>query len=223
MSSAREQAKARQAHPWRRRLPMLVGIGFMVLFAGGAVWLIRGFMEGAVAPPKPKEIKITLVKPPDPPKPPEKPPEPEKIEQKEEVKVDQPDPPPDAPPPDAPPPGAGIPDGPAGGMETDLARGSGNFIGGGGGERRAWYAARISRQLEDFLKRSKRLQGTTYQVVAEVWFDPAGRVTRATLARGSGNSQTDAAVLQEIESAPALRDPLPDDVPQPVKIKVASR
>lgn len=218
-----QEAKARKTHPWRRKLPMIAGVAFMVLFAGGAVWLIRSYMEGAVAPPKPKEIKITLVKPPEPPKPPEKPPEPEKVEQhKEEVKLNQP-PPPDAPPPEAPPPGAGIPDGPPGGMATDLARGSGKFIGGGNGTREAWYAQRISRHLEDFLRRSKRLQGVSFQVVAHVWFDPVGRVIRVSLGKGSGNSQTDSIVQQEIEGAPALRDPLPDDLQQPVRIRLAAR
>lgn len=216
--------EARRRHAWRRRLPALAGGAFLLLFTVAAVWLIRGYMAGASAPPPVKEIKITLVKPPDPPKPPEKPPEPEKVEEKlkEEVKVDEPKPEP-APQPEAPPPG-GIPDGPAGGMETDLARGSGNFIGGGGqGDRQAWYGRLISRHFEDSLRRSKRLQGASYQITAQVWFDGSGGVQRVQLTRGSGNPQTDEAIREELLALPPLREMLPEDIPQPVRVRMSSR
>jgi periplasmic protein TonB len=203
---------------------MLAGAAALVLFTVAIVWLIRGFMEGATPPPPVKEIKITLVKPPDPPKPPEKPPEPEKIEEKLEEKVKLDEPPPEPAPAEAPPPGAGIPDGPPGGMATDLARGSGNFIGGsGGGDRQAWYARMIGRHLEESLRRSKRLQGSSYQVVAQVWFDPQGGIQRVQLARGSGNPQTDTAIREELLALPPLREALPGDLPQPVNVRVASR
>lgn len=221
-SAQLEQAKRR--HAWRSRLPMLAGGAFLLLFTVGAVWLIRGYMEGASAPPPVKEIKITLVKPPDPPKPPEKPPEPEKVEEKlkEEVKVDEP--PPEQAPPDTTPPGAGIPDGPEGGMATDLARGSGNFIGGGGqGDRQAWYGRLISRHLEDSLRRSKRLQGANYQITAQVWFDGGGGVQRVQLTRGSGSPQTDEAIREELLALPPLREMLPEDIPQPVRVRMSSR
>ena len=135
----------------RNRLPLIGGLLFMALFTAAVIWGVMHFIQGSDKPEPPKIQTISLVKPPPPKPPEEKPPEPQKIDKpKEEVKLDQPQPPqPEAPP---PPPG-GIPDGPAGGMATDLAAGSGIGIGGGsvGNERRSWYSNMISRQLEDEL------------------------------------------------------------------------
>jgi len=206
----------------RSRLPLIGGLLFMALFTAGVIWGVMGFIQDSGKPERPKIQTISLVKP-SPPKPPEeKPPEPQKIDKpKEEVKLDQPQPPqPEAPP---PPPG-GIPDGPAGGMATDLAAGSGIGIGGGGAgdERRSWYSNMISRQLEDDLRRAKRLQGKDYKVVAQIWFNPSGGVSRVQLDKGTGDSELDEALRQEILRV-SLRDPLPADIPQPVRLRVVSR
>jgi len=206
----------------RSRLPLIGGLLFMALFTAGVIWGVMGFIKDSGKPERPKIQTISLVRPPPPKPPEEKPPEPQKIEKpKEEVKLDQPQPPqPEAPP---PPPG-GIPDGPAGGMATDLAAGSGIGIGGGGAndERRSWYSNMISRQLEDELRRAKRLQGKDYRVVAQIWFNPAGAVSRVQLDKGTGDSGLDEALRQEILQV-SLRDPLPDDIPQPVRLRVVSR
>jgi protein TonB len=206
----------------RSRLPLIGGLLFMAIFTAGVVWLVMGFINDS-GQPKPRQIQtISLVQPPPPKPPEEKPPEPEKIEQpKEEIRIDQPQPaPPDAP----PPPAGGIPDGPAGGMATDLAAGSGIGIGGGpaGGERRDWYSRLISRQLEDDLKRAKRLQGKDYRVVAQIWFNPAGGVSRVLLDKGTGDNELDEALRQEILQI-TLREPMPNDIPQPVRLRVVSR
>jgi protein TonB len=206
----------------RSRLPLIGGLLFMALFTAGVVWVVMGFINDPGKPERPKIQTISLVKPPPPKPPEEKPPEPQKIDKpKEEVKLDQPQPPqPEAPP---PPPG-GIPDGPAGGMATDLAAGSGIGIGGGGAgdERRSWYSRMISRQLEDELKRAKRLHGKDYRVVAQLWFNPAGGVSRVQFDKGTGDSALDEALRQEILQV-SLRDPLPADIPQPVRLRVVSR
>jgi protein TonB len=207
------------AHPFRRKLPALAAGLFLLLFTAVAVWLARDFINNAGKPKKPRVQQISLVKPP-PPKPEEKPPEPKKVEPpKEEVKIDQPQtPPPDSAP--APNPG-GIPDGPPGGMATDLAAGSGTGII-GGGSREDWYGRLISRHLEDVLRRSKRLQGASYRVTVNVWFDGNG-IERVQLVQGSGNAQTDDLLRQELLALPPLREAIPSDMPQPVRIRVASR
>ena len=206
----------------RSRLPLIGGLLFMALFTAGVIWGVMGFINDSGKPERPKIQTISLVRPPPPKPPEEKPPEPQKIDKpKEEVKLDQPQPPqPEAPP---PPPG-GIPDGPAGGMATDLAAGSGIGIGGGGDkdERRSWYSNMISRQLEDDLRRAKRLQGKDYKVVAQIWFNPSGDVSRVQIDKGTGDSELDEALRQEILQV-SLRDPLPADIPQPVRLRVVSR
>ncbi|MHB1077277.1 energy transducer TonB [Thiobacillus sp.] len=206
----------------RSRLPLIGGLAFMALFTAAVVWMVMGFINSDT-PKRPRVQIISLVKPPPPKPPEEKPPEPEKIEKpKDEVKIDEPQP---TPPEEAPPPPAGgIPDGPEGGMATDLAAGSGIGIGGGGagGDRRAWYSRMISRELEDELKRAKRLHGKDYRVVAQIWFNPAGAVSRVLFDQGTGDSELDEALRQEIMQV-NLRDPLPDDIPQPVRLRMVSR
>ncbi|WP_296891967.1 energy transducer TonB [Thiobacillus sp.] len=206
----------------RSRLPLIGGLLFMTLFTAAVIWGVVHFIQDSGKPERPKIQTISLVRPPPPKPPEEKPPEPQKIDKpKEEVKLDQPQPPqPEAPP---PPPG-GIPDGPAGGMATDLAAGSGIGIGGGGAndERRSWYSNMISRQLEDDLRRAKRLQGKDYRVVAQIWFSPSGAVSRVQIDKGTGDSELDEALRQEILQV-SLRDPLPADIPQPVRLRVVSR
>lgn len=206
----------------RSRLPMMGGLLFMAVFTAAVIWGVMGFINNPGKPEKARIQTISLVRPPPPKPPEEKPPEPEKIERpKDEVKLDVPQPAtPDAP----PPPAGGIPDGPAGGMATDLAAGSGIGIGGGaaGNDRRSWYSRMISRQLEDDLKRAKSLQGKDYRVTAKIWFNPTGAVSRVLLDQSTGNSDLDEALRQEILQV-SLRDPLPDDIPQPVRLRVVSR
>jgi len=221
------------SHALRRKLPVLLGVGFLLLVTVAMIWLVRSFISSADKPDRPRVQQISLVKPP-PPKPEVKPPEPEKLEEikqdREEVQLDQP-PTPDQAQDDGPPPGEQL------GLDADGSAGSDGFglaarkggrdittlgSGGGGGDRMAWYSKRLSRQLEDELKRAKALQGKEYQVVAQLWFDVAGGVTRVRLDQGSGNADVDNALLREVKSL-TLRDPLPEDIPQPVRLRVVSR
>jgi protein TonB len=207
----------------RSRLPLIGGLLFMSVFTGLVVWGVMGLIHDPGKPEKPRIQTISLVKPPPPKPPEERPPEPKKIEPpKEPIKIDQPQ---ERPPEDQPPPPAGgIPDGPANGMATDLAAGSGVGIGGGtgGGDRRAWYSNLISRQLEDDLKRAKRLQNKDYRVIARIWFNASGGVSRVLLDNSTGDSSLDETLRQEILQV-SLRDPLPGDIPQPVQLRVVSR
>ena len=208
---------------WRSRLPLIGGLLFMAVFTVGVVWMVMGFMNSD-APQRPKVQIISLIKPPQPKPPEEKPPEPEKVEKpKDEVKIDEPQP---TPPEEAPPPPeGGIPDGPATGMQTDIAAGSGIGIGGGpggSGDRRAWYSRLITRQMEEELRRAKSLQGKDYRVAAQIWFNASGTVSRVQFDKGTGDSQLDEALRQEIMQV-SLRDPFPSDIPQPVHLRVVSR
>lgn len=224
---------AKSASSMRRKLPALLGGLFLLLFSAGVIWLVQDFIGNAKSPEKPRVQQISLVKPP-PPRDLPKPPEPKKIEEeqpKEAEPLTEAPPTPDQPPDEGPPPGEQLgldADGSAGGDAFGLAARKGGrditTLGGGGpGSREGWYGRLISRHFEDYLRRSKELQGTTYQVVLNVWFDKAGNVQRVRLARGSGNTQTDQIVQDELMSVSPLREMLPEDLPQPVRIRVVSR
>lgn len=220
-------------HTLRRKAPALIGGAFLLLFSIGAVLMVKNFIANAEKPEKPRVQQISLVKPP-PPRDLPKPPEPEKIEQeqpKDEIPLTEAAPTPDAPQDEGPPPGEQLgldAEGGAGGDAFGLAaRKGGRDIttlgSGGGGDRQGWYGRLISRHFEDSLRRSKRLNGSSYNLVLNVWFDEAGQVRRVNLAKGSGNPQTDELVQEEIRELPPLRESLPADLPQPVRIRVASR
>ncbi|MGO9444389.1 MAG: energy transducer TonB [Thiobacillaceae bacterium] len=212
--------------PLPSNLPKLIAALILLLVVAGLVWMIKGFIDSAKGPRKLQVQEISLVKPPPPKPPEEKPPELKPPESKDEVKLA--DPVPQAPPPptDAPPPQAGLAPGPANGMQTDLAAGSGLQIGGGGGggagSREGWYSQVISRYLEDGLRRSKRLHGEEYEVTVQVWFDN-GDIKRVQLVQGSGNPQTDEALRQALLALPPFSETIPPDLPQPVRIRVVSR
>lgn len=213
----------------RGRAPLLAGLLFMALFTAGVIWLVMDFIGKAEPPDKPKVQKISLVKPP-PPKPEEKPPEPEKMRQEqprqEEVRLEQP-PTPDQPQDQGPPPGEQLgldAEGGAGGDGFGLAarKGGRDITTLGGGNRTAWFSKLISRRLEDELKRAKALQGKEYQIIAQLWFDANGGVARVRFDRGTGDGALDEALRREILEV-NLREPLPEDIPQPVKLRVVSR
>ncbi|MGQ9687077.1 MAG: energy transducer TonB, partial [Thiobacillaceae bacterium] len=77
--------------------------------------------------------------------------------------------------------------------------------------------------FEEGLRRAKGLNGNAYNVLLNVWFDDAGRVRQVRLALGSGDVEVDRLIQEEIHNLPPLRESLPEDLPQPVRIRVRSR
>lgn len=211
-------------HPLRSRLPTLAAGAFLLLFTAGLVYWVIGFIDSADKPQAPRVQRISLVKPPPPKPPEEKPPEPEKVEQpKEEILLEQP---PDTPEAANEPPGEDLAVEGEGGAGSDgfglLGKKGVRELGGRGGDRDAWYGRLISRHLEEALRQSKRLQGASYRVLVNVWFNGEG-IERVQLVQGSGNAQTDDLLRRELLALPPLREAIPTDLPQPVRIRVASR
>jgi len=213
-------------HPLRSKLPALIGGGFLLLFTAGIVYWVVGFIGSAEKPQASRVQRISLVKPPPPKPPDEPPPEPEKLDQpKDEVPLEEPQPEtPEAS--DEPPPGEDLAvegEGGAGGDAFGLLGKKGvRELGGRGGDRDAWYGRLISRHLEQALQQSKKLRGASYRVVVNVWFGGSG-IDRVQLVQGSGNAQTDDLLRQELLALPPLRETIPPDIPQPVRIRIASR
>jgi TonB family protein len=94
-------------------------------------------------------------------------------------------------------------------------------VGGGGGNRFAWYYAKIAAELEDALRKSKRLSTAEARVELRVWTDRAGRITRVQLIRSTGNPELDEA-LQSVVGL-RLREPPPPDIPMPMIARVTAR
>jgi protein TonB len=165
---------------------------------------------------------ISLLKPPPPPPPPkpqEKPPEPEM--KKEEVKIDQPKP--DAPNQDNAPEGKQLGVDAEGGTGSDgfglVGNKGGRDLLAGGKGAFAFY----TNQLQDELARNKKLKRLDYRVMVRVWLSKSGSVQRVDLGGSSGDAEIDETLRMALAAAPALRDAPPENMPQPIRIRIMNR
>lgn len=176
---------------------------------------------------KPKLQQITLIKPPPPP-PEQKPPEPEI--KKEEVKVQEVEQPPEQQA-DAPPPGQDLgldAEGTGSGDGFGLAgkKGAADLLGGGKGNPWAGYDTMVNdvvnSAFQAALSREKTLKNKSYKVIVKVWIGTGGQVTRMALVDSTGDVKVDD-LLKDVLRNLALRGSPPEDMPQPMKIRVTSR
>lgn len=218
-------------YAWLRRLPVLLGIAFSLLVVLG-VWFLK---DNFHKPPQTKKIvqQITMIQPPPPPPPPPeiKPPEPEIKEEKIEEPIPDKEPEP-APEEANEPPAAELgldANGTAGSDGFGLAarKGGRSILGGTPGSSILWYGGQIKRQVEDNLQsllNDTPAMKNGYSVIVNVWVGPDGRITRGELASGSGKADVDQAIRAAL---PKLRASIgkapPDNMPQPVKIRLTSR
>ena len=228
----------------RRVARTLFWLGALVLL-GLIGWLVLKFFRMEAEPEiKHKVTQIQIVRPPPPPPPPPKPPEkiPEPPKIKEEVKIDPPKPvetpKADTPPPEAPPPGplgvdaAGTGPGDSfglagrpGGRDVTLGEGSpGPKIGGPptSALSTTLYANNVARQIAQELGRNGGLRNVEYRVDLRVWLDRDGRIERHEIARSSGDPAVDQLIADGIGRLSAMRQGMPENMKQPLRIRVTS-
>jgi protein TonB len=216
----------------RRWGVILSGVIVAVLLIGGLASLVLKLMSNSGALPKPPKVQqITLVQPPPPPPPPpppkvEQPPPPEeqKIEQPKPEEKPQEDKPKEAK--DEPPPGQDL------GLDAN-GTGSGDGFGLvgkkggrsliGGGDQKRWYAGVIQRDFQNLLSDNDKLRAGKYTIVVKLWIAQDGRVERFELLGTTGDATRDKALREALASAPRLSDPPPDNLPQPVRLRIVSR
>lgn len=210
---------------FRRWLPVLViVIGLAVV--GALIWIaVKEFANPE--PGKKKRVihEISLIKPPPPPPPP-KVQEPPKPEIKEQIREPDPSPQPEKQS-DAPPPDSGIPEGPAGGMATDIGVGTGSGVigspSGGGAKRFAWYGALVKERIQETVAKNDKLRTADYRVLVNVWVDSNGVVTRAELTSSTGDPALDNALRVALDNLPRVGEGAPGDMPQPIKLRITAR
>lgn len=209
-----------------RRIRLVATVLGAFALVAAVVAIIHGFLADAGTHRKPSLRIIAVLRPPPPPPPPTpKPPEPEM--KKEEVKL------PESTPEEAPKPADNEP--PAGkdlGVDADGSAGSDGFglVGrkGGrdllaGGGRFAFYTMIIQQQLQDELAKNKKLKSGDYRAIVKIWLAPDGKIKRFELAGSTGNSETDKLLKLSLTDMPAFRTPPPEDLPQPVRLRITSR
>jgi len=206
----------------RRNFVLLVlsGIAVLAVIAFGLYSLSGG--SGGSKPKPPKISLIPLTPPPPPPPKEEKKPEPPK--EQREVKMEQPQLK------DAPPPDQTLKmEGPAGNSPSGIQAGTvsnenlSNIGGNRAGNPFAFYTNMLQQQLQSEFSRNQKLRNGDYRAMIRIWIAADGKISRYELAGSSGNAQTDELIKAALATMPPFRDPPPDAMPQPVRLRITSR
>lgn len=212
------------APPRRKWLPLAGGL-LLVSCMAGAGYALIATIGGAAPPQQPTIQQITLVTPPPPPPPPpevEQPPEPEP----EEIDIPEPQPEPIAEASnDEPPPGDQL------GLDADGSAGSDGFglaarKGGRGllgGDPHAWYAGVLQRDLQMALSRDDAVRKGSYSVEVRIRVGADGTIAETALVGSTENPTLDAALRRVLESGLRISRTPPDDLPQPIRLRISSR
>lgn len=213
---------------WRRSLPLIAAVAI-----GTPLFAVAMLMLFSHPSDQKRHLvqQVTLLRlPPPPPPPQEKPPEPPKP--REEVKIeqahpiDEPKPMDDQPPPagplgldaqgNGPDSGFGLAGRPGG---RDITLGSGN---GAGSLSLTMFGNGTARHIAQELARNPKLKSATYRVEIRIWVAKDGRIEKEELVRGTDDPKLDAMIREGLIQVSPLRQPPPENLPQPLRIRVTS-
>ena len=203
--------QAPHRNSYRKRLPLIVGGGLLVIVALAVVLMIKSFLSDSDEPKKHRVQQISLVKPDEPPPPPPKPPEEKPPEVKEEIPQEKPPEPVNT---DQPPPGIG---------SAGYGNGDTSFGGGGGwmgGSRFGFYLGGVQKGIHEEMTRIKKLS-KEYKAEVALWIDKNGHLTRFEIRKSSGDKEIDDLINKALLGA-KFEEP-PSDMPQPIKLRMSSR
>lgn len=206
----------------RRFVPAIVGVVFVGVIGTAAVVFIRDMLSSAT-PPKKSVQQITLLQPPPPP-PPKVEPEPEP--EVEEVKVEEPEPEPVPDDSNEPAPGEDLAvdaDGGAGGDGFGLLgkKGGRSLLGSGSGF--GWFATQVKSDVQDMLNNREDIRKKRYSVKVNLWVDPDGSVRNVEMIGSSGNAELDRSLRVALKQITQLKTRPPEELPQPIRLRIASR
>ncbi len=207
-------------------------IGAVVL--AGAGWFAFSKPAEKSAPARkasePQMIRLVMPPPPPPPPPPKVQPPPPKDEKKvEQAPTEKPVEKPVEKPAEKPPEGLGTSiKGGEGMAGLGSGRGNGTIGGtgngqGGGGSMGKWYAGQMGKKIAETLRSHRKTRSASMRVEAQVWVDPSGRITRATLDRSTGDPAFDEALKTEILPGIQISDPPPQGMKMPIPYRLTAR
>jgi TonB family protein len=216
---------------WRRWGGYAIG-AVVALIAVAVVWyLLAGTASTKREAPSTPMLVLQPPPPPPPPPQPEKLPEPEKV--KPEVVEPKPEPTPAEPKPaeDTPNPAKDLSDpvtmnadGQAGTDAFGIGAGKGGGMSGSGaGGGNATYGRYFGYVLQQALSRDERARRLVFLMQVNVWLDPNGRLTRVELVHGSGNADTDQAVLTALRSIEKVDERPPASLQFPQRVTLQGK
>ena len=211
---------------WRAlALGIVLGLAVLGLIVYGALRMMK---NSSLAPP-PREQTITVIPqappPPPPPPPKEEPPPPPEEQPKLEEPTPKDEPQQDEAQADEAPPGDqlgvdGAGSGSGDGFGLVGKKGGRGLV--GGGDHNRWFAGKVQQELQQALAESEAMRGLKYSMVVKLWFKSDGALDRFDLQGLLPDSKSDAA-FRQVVGALKLAEAPPEDMPQPVRLRVVSR
>lgn len=198
----------------RRWIWIVCGLLALGLMGWGAMSLMGKSKSPKSKPP----VKTFLVpdKPPPPPKE-EKKPDPPKTENKE-IKMNTPQTP------------APVAQNEPLKMEGAAGEGNSPFGGGSvtqegvrGGMGGGLYGSQVQKHLQGELNKNRKLKESDYRVTLNIWIGRDGTILRAELVESTGVEVLDTLLKQSLLKVSAMPSAPPDNMPQPLRIKVTAR
>lgn len=210
---------------WVKRIAIAL-IVLLAIFAIG--YGIKKLMSGGPAHKK----QVTTIKllpdtpPPPPPPPPKEPPKEQIKEQPKEIKVEQPKPV-ETPPAEQLKMEGAAGDGPSpfvsGPVKNDYKGGEIKTIGSDGGAKFNWYAGVVKSQIEAALEKDKQLTAAQYKVIVSVWLKQSGEIDKLELSGTDASEDIQRAIKTALDNMPAMREVPPQDMPQPIRLRITAR
>lgn len=221
-----DEDKESQSAVWLKRIAIAL---VALLLLGGLGYGIKKLMSGGT----PHKKQVTTVKlipdtppPPPPPPPKELPKEQPKPDAPKEIKVEQPKPA-EAPPAENLKMEGPAGDGPspfqAGAVSNDYKGGDVKTIGSDGGAKFSWYAGLVKSQIEATIEKEKKLTVGQYKLVVSVWLKPNGDLERLDLVQSDASPEVEQTLKSALENMPPIREAPPQDMPQPIKLRISAR
>jgi len=163
-------------------------------------------------------VALRLVPPPPPPKQ-EPPPPPPKLMEKPKIQppLDKVEPPKQV---DAPPPGPLALDAKGGAGSDSFGLGGkpggADYSGDGNGARFSHYGSLVQAQISKILRADERLKGVRFRGTVRIRLTADGTVAGIELLHGTGDSNVDQYIQQDIAGKPGLPEAAPTDLPKMV-------
>jgi TonB family protein len=95
--------------------------------------------------------------------------------------------------------------------------------GGRGGGKYGAYASQVQSRVAEALRSNPATRSAEIRVDVRIWADATGRVSRARLARSTGDNALDRAIQDQVLTGLQLTEPPPSDMPMPIVMRLTAR
>ena len=107
--------------------------------------------------------------------------------------------------------------------KTNFNPGNGKIENHDNNSRWGWYASQVQSAISEALQKNDRTRNADFRIVAKIWSDRSGRITRSRLTGSTGSGTLDNAITNEVLAGLVLQEPPPDGMPMPIVLRLTAR